>query len=82
MNDFSNLGKERSGARLSGKLYREWHRKVQRHDKMEILLGKIVKALDESDIDWGTDVPKELDALHEEARALVAVQPAPKQEKL
>ena len=35
------IAEKGSGARLSGKLYREWVRKVRRHDKLEKALTEI-----------------------------------------
>jgi len=45
-NNFDNIAKPGSGARLSGKLYREWHRKVKRHDALEALCSEMVAAME------------------------------------
>jgi predicted alpha/beta hydrolase len=45
-NNFDNIAKPGSGARLSSKLYREWHRKVKRHDELEALVAEMVAAMD------------------------------------
>lgn len=67
MSSLGRIAREGSGARLSGKLYSEWNRKVRRHDKMEALLRKIVDGLNESSIDWRTDLPKGFEETFDEA---------------